>query len=234
MARMCFRVWGFCSKWSLNSSANLVRLSRHAVVRDWKTWILYGCMRRSVRSMRHAVEGDTLFSEANCRADFRVGDEATLAWMVPAVSGVRTLGLPPRLFSCLPHSELHETAPPTSSPYSLLVLPCTCTGFWTGAGLWQSSLFAETIPQFEFSALSLVAEPFWMTSQGHVLLRMEKKTLMYDDYGAATCIELRAFSLLYRSNKIDSNWLIHPVVHTATRGPRSAFCITVHSSKPSC
>jgi hypothetical protein len=71
-------------------------------------------------------------------------------------------------------------------------------------------LFAETISQFEFSALSLVAEPFWMTSQGQVLPSMEK-ILMYDDYGATTYIELCAFSILYRSTKIDSNWLKHPV-----------------------
>jgi hypothetical protein len=114
------------------------------------------------------------------------------------------------LFSCLPYSQLHETTPPMSSPYSLLVLPCTCTGFWTGAGLWQSNLFAENIPQFKFSALSLVAEPFWMTSQGQVLLSTEK-ILMYDNYGATTYIELCTFSIVYRSTKIDSNWLKHPV-----------------------
>jgi len=95
---MCSRVRGFCCKWSPNSSANLVLFSRHTVVRDWKTWILYGCMRRSIRSIRHAVEGDTSFSEANCRTDFCAGDEATLAWMVPTVSGVRTRGLLPPLF----------------------------------------------------------------------------------------------------------------------------------------
>jgi hypothetical protein len=33
-----------------------------------------------------------------------------------------------RLFSYLSHSQLRETAPP-SSPYSLLVIPCTCAGF---------------------------------------------------------------------------------------------------------
>jgi hypothetical protein len=90
----------------------------------------------------------------------------------------------------------------------LLVLPCTCTGFWTSAGLWQLDLFAETIPQFEFSALSLVAEPFWMASQRQVLPSMEK-ILMYDNYGAATYIELCTFSIVYRSTKIDSNWLKH-------------------------
>jgi len=90
---MCCRVWAFCRKWSQNSSANLVRFSRHTIVRDWKTWILYGCMRRSIRSMHHAVEGNTSFSEANCRTDFQAGDEATRAWMVPAVSGVQTRGL---------------------------------------------------------------------------------------------------------------------------------------------
>ena len=55
-------------------------------------------MRRSVRSIRHAVEGDTSFSAANCRTDFRSGDEATLARMVPTVSGLRTRGLLPPLF----------------------------------------------------------------------------------------------------------------------------------------
>ena len=43
--------------------------------------------------MRHAVEGDALFSAANCRTDFRLGDETTLARMVPTVSGVPTHGL---------------------------------------------------------------------------------------------------------------------------------------------
>jgi hypothetical protein len=43
--------------------------------------------------MSHAVEGDTSFSEANCHKDFRAGDEATLARMVPTVSGVRRRGL---------------------------------------------------------------------------------------------------------------------------------------------
>ena len=77
---------------------DLFRFSLHTVVRNWKTWILYGCMRRSVRSMRHAVEGDTSFSAANCRTDFRVGHEATLARMVPTLSGVRTRGLLPPPF----------------------------------------------------------------------------------------------------------------------------------------
>ena len=161
-------------------------------------------MRKSFRSMRHAVEGDTSFSATNCRTDFRVGDEATLARMVPTVLGARTRGLL-ALLSCLSHSHLRETAPPTSSPCSLLVPPCTCTGFWTGAGIWKSNLFAKIIPQFVFSALSLVAEPFWMTSQRQVLPSMEK-ILMYDDY-----IELCTFSIVCRSNKIDSNWLKHPV-----------------------
>ena len=105
-----------------------------------------------------------------------------------------------RLFSCLSHSQLRETAPPTSSPCSLLVLPCTFIGFWTGAGLWQSDLFAETIPQFEFSVLSLVAEPFWMTSQRQVLPSMEK-VLMYD-YGATAYVEMCTFSIVYRSTKL--------------------------------
>jgi hypothetical protein len=65
-------------------------------------------------------------------------------------------------------------------------------------------LFAETIPQFEFSALSLVAEPFRMTSQQQVLPNMEK-IIMYDDYSAATYIELCTFSIVYRLTKIDSN-----------------------------
>ena len=48
--------------------------------------------------MRHAVEGDTSFSAANCRTDFSVGDEAKLAQIVPTVSGVRTRGLLPPVF----------------------------------------------------------------------------------------------------------------------------------------
>jgi hypothetical protein len=47
--------------------------------------------------MRHAVEGDISFSAANCSKDFRVGDEATLARMVPTLSGMRTRGLLPPL-----------------------------------------------------------------------------------------------------------------------------------------
>jgi len=43
-----------------------------------------------------------------------------------------------------------------------------------------------------------------MTSQGQVLLSMEK-ILMYEDYGATTHIELCTFSIVYRSTKIDSN-----------------------------
>ena len=207
---MCSRVCGFCCKWSPNSSANLVRFSRHTVARDCKTWILYGCMRRSVQSMRHAVQGDASFSVANCRIDSVLEMRPhSHEWsqQCPACEHVACS----HLFSCLPYSQLRQTAPPASSPYSLLVLPCTCTGFWTGAWLWQSNLFAETIPQFEFSALSLVAEPFWMTSRGQVLPYMEKKILMYDDYGATTYIELCTFSIVYRSTKIDSNWLKHPV-----------------------
>jgi hypothetical protein len=103
-------------------------------------------------------------------------------------------------------AKLHK-----SPPYSLLVLPCTCTGFWPGAALWQSNLFAETIPQFEFSALSLVAKPFWMASQRQVLPSTEK-IQMYDDYGATTYIELCTFSIVYRSIQIDSNWLKHPAL----------------------
>ena len=117
------------------------------------------------------------FCAANCRTDFRVGDQATLTRMVPTVSGVRARGLlAPASFlarhipSCA--KLLHQRLP----HIPLLVLPFTCTGFWTGAGLWQSNLFAETIPQFEFSALSLVAQLFWMTSQGQVLPSMEKNT----------------------------------------------------------
>ena len=45
---VCYRLWAFCCKWSPNSSVNLVHFSRHIFVRDWKTWLLYGCMRRSV------------------------------------------------------------------------------------------------------------------------------------------------------------------------------------------
>jgi hypothetical protein len=44
-----------------------------------------------------------------------------------------------------------------------------------------------------------------MTSQEQVLLSRMKKILMHDDYGAATYIELCTSSIVYRSNKIDSN-----------------------------
>jgi len=39
-----------------------------------------------------------------------------------------------------------------------------------------------------------------------------EKILMYDDYGTTTYIELCTFSTVYRSTKIDSNWLKHPAV----------------------
>ena len=35
---------------------------------------------------------------------------------------------------------------------------------------------------------------------------------MYDNYGGTTYIELCTFSIVYRSTKIDSNWLKHPVL----------------------
>jgi hypothetical protein len=38
-----------------------------------------------------------------------------------------------------------------------------------------------------------------------------EKILMYDDYGANTYIELCTFSIVYRSTKIDSNWLKHTI-----------------------
>ena len=34
---------------------------------------------------------------------------------------------------------------------------------------------------------------------------------MYEDYGVTTYIELCTFSVVYRSMKIDSNWLKHSV-----------------------
>jgi len=40
------------------------------------------------------------------------------------------------------------------------------------------------------------------------------KILMYDDSGATTYIEMCTFSIVYRSTKIDSNWLKHPVSKT--------------------
>jgi len=172
---MCFRVWGFCHKWSLNSSANLARFSRHTVIRDWKTWILYGCMRRSVRSMRHAVEGDTSFSEANCRTDFRAGDEATLAWMVPTVSGMRTRGLLPPLF--LP--AIFPVAWNCSiNVFTVFLAGASLHLYWFLNRRWTVTIefVCRNIPQFEFSALSLVVESFWVTSQGQVLLSMEKNT----------------------------------------------------------
>ena len=84
---------------------------------DWKTWILYGCMRRSFRSMRHAVGGDTSFSVANCRTDFRVGDETTLARNCPNSVGRANTWLAPASFlACLIpscarplHHRLHRT-----------------------------------------------------------------------------------------------------------------------------
>jgi len=202
------RVWGFCCQWSSNSFPNPVRFSGHAVVRDWKTWILYRCMCRLVRSMHHAVGGDTSFSAAVAQTSVLEMRPHSLEWFQQCQVCKHVACS--RVFSCLSHSQLHETAPPMSSPYSLLVLPCTCTGFWIGTGLWQSNLFAETIPQLKISALSLVAEPFWMTSRWHVLPSMEK-ILMYHDYGTTTYIELCTFSVVYLSTKIDSHWLKHHV-----------------------
>jgi hypothetical protein len=49
-----------------------------------------------------------------------------------------------------------------------------------------------------------------MMSQQQELPSMEK-ILMYDDYGTTTYIKLCTFSIVYRSTKIDSNWLKHPV-----------------------
>lgn len=76
---------------------NLVCFSRITVVRDWKTWILYGWTSRPVGSMGPAVEGDTPFSRANCRTDFRVGDEITLARIFSTFPVLRSRGLLPPL-----------------------------------------------------------------------------------------------------------------------------------------
>jgi len=43
-----------------------------------------------------------------------------------------------------------------------------------------------------------------MTSQRQVLPSMEK-ILVYDDYGATVYIELCTFSIVYSSNKMDTN-----------------------------
>jgi hypothetical protein len=164
-------------------------------------------MRRSVRSMRHSVEGDTSFSAANCRTEFRAGDEATLAWIVRKVSGVPKRGLLPPLF--LP-STFPVARNCSTNVFTVFVAGASLHlyWFWTGAGLWQSNLFAETIPQFEFSPLLLVAEPFWMMSSSSVA-----------KYGKNTNVwRIRRYHLhravyfiVYRSTKIDSNWLKHPV-----------------------
>jgi hypothetical protein len=109
--------------------------------------------------MRHAVEGDTSLSAAKCRADFRVGEEATLVRMVPTMSGVRTRGLLLPLFLPVTFPVARNCTTDVFTVFlagASLHLYC----FLTGAGLRQSNLFAETIPQFEFSALSLVAELF--------------------------------------------------------------------------
>ena len=180
-------------------------------------------MRKSVRSMRHATEGDTSFSAANCRTDFYVGDEATLARMVPTVSGVRTRGLLPPLFLPVTFPVSRNCSTNVIIVF-LAVASLHLSGFWTGAGLWQSNLFAETIPQFEVSALSLVTEPSWMTSQRQVLPSMEK-ILMYDDYGATTYIELCTFSIVCCSNRIYSNWLKRPV------GTHLIFAVCMFSYK---
>ena len=140
----------------------------------------------------------------------RVGDEATLARMVPTVSGVRTRGLFLPLF--LPVTfPVAETDPPSSS-YSLLVLPCICTVFWTGAGLWQSNLFAENIPQIEFSVL---------VSGGAILNDVTAASVT--KYGKNTNVwRLRrchlhpaVYFIVYRSTKIDSNWVKHAAYVTS-------------------
>jgi len=174
---------------------------------------LSGCRRRSVRSMHHAVEGNTPFSAAVTQTSLFEMRPHTHEWSQQCRT--RKHVACSCLFSCLSHSQLRETATPVSPLYSLLVLPCYCTGLWIGAGLWKSNLFAETIPQFEFSAVSLVAEPFWMMSQRQVLPSMEKM-LMYDNYSANTYIELCTFSIMYRSTKIDRNWLKQPVINDIT------------------
>ena len=82
-------------------------------------------------------------SAANCCTDLRVGGETTFAMNVPSsVWRANTWLVPATNFARHIPSwvKLHQ-----SSPYSVMVLPCTCTGFWNDVGLWQTNLFAETI-----------------------------------------------------------------------------------------
>ena len=168
----------------------------------WKTWILYGCIRRSVRSMRYAVEGDTSFSAANCRTDFRVGDEATFARMVPAVSAVRTRGLLPPLFL------------PVTLPVARNCSTNVFTVFLAGASLhlyWFLNRRWTVTIEFLCRNHCTIRVFCSVVSGGAILndvtaqvLPSMEKILMYDDYGATTYTELCAFSIVYRSIKIDS------------------------------
>jgi hypothetical protein len=207
---MCSRVWGLCCKWSPNSIANLIRFSRHTIVRDWKTWILYGCMRKSVRSMLHAVEGDTSFSEANCCTDFRAGDEATLAWMVPAVSGVRTRGLLPPLF--LP--AIFPVARNCSTVFTVFFAGASLHSYWFLNWRWTVT--------FEFVCRnhSTIRVFCSVVSCGAILNDVTGASVA--KYGKNTNVwRLRRYHLhravyfiLYRLTKIDSNWQKHPVYLT--------------------
>jgi hypothetical protein len=151
--------------------------------------------------MRHAVEGDTSFSATNCRTDFRVRDEATLARMVPTVLGVRTHGLLPPLF-------LPVTFPVARNCYSNLF-----TVFLAGASLhsyWFLNRRWTVTIEFVCRNHSTTGVFCSVVKGGAILnddtaasvAKYGKKILIYDDYGATTYIELCTFSVAYLSKKL--------------------------------
>jgi hypothetical protein len=143
--------------------------------------------------MRHAVEGDTSFSAANRRTDFRVGDEATLARMVPTVSGVRTRGLLPPLF--LPVT--FPVARNCSTVFTVFLAGASLHLYWFLNRRWTVKIEVvcrnySTIRVF----CSVVSGGAILNDVTAEIVAKYGKILMCDDYGATTYIKLCTFSVV--------------------------------------
>jgi hypothetical protein len=145
--------------------------------------------------MRHAVEGDTSFSAANCRTDFHVEDETTLARMAPQ--------------QCLACEHV-PCSPPLFSPVTLPVARNCSTNVFTvflaGTSLdlyrFLNRRWTVTV-EFVCRNHSTVRDYCSVVSGGAILNDVtaasvakygKKKMLTYDDYGASH----RAVHFLYR------------------------------------
>jgi hypothetical protein len=156
--------------------------------------------------MRHAVESDTSFYMANCRTDSVLERRPYSHEWFHQCQACEHLACS-RLFSCRQHSQLLETTPPTSSRYSLHL-------YWFLNRRWTVTIeFVcrnhSTIRVF----CSIVSGWAFLNDVTAATIAKygKNRLMMHDDYGATTYIELCTFCIVYRSTKIDNNWLKDPV-----------------------